>query len=283
MYNSIPMLIIFAAIVVLVIVVARRLPDIAAINTASIPEARAAATKRRLLRHRLERKVWNALSAVWQTTSRTRAVVVAKAARAHEHLLMLERRYRTKAVKFTPPPALPLGQHVSATSPPSSAEPTAEQTLLKKAYASLENNNYDESERQYLEVIRQDHRSAAAYRGLGVIYHKKRQFHEARQALEYALRLAEEAATYAALGYLCVDEGKLQEAEDHYKEAVKLDSQADYLDQLIEVCILVGDKRVAQSTLVRLREVAPTYSHLDDLGKRVAALSLRRKSGREKR
>ena len=53
MFNTLPVLIIFLAVAVIIIIVVRRLPEITAINVDTIPEARAADVKRQLLIQRL--------------------------------------------------------------------------------------------------------------------------------------------------------------------------------------------------------------------------------------
>jgi tetratricopeptide (TPR) repeat protein len=264
LFNVVPVLLIFAAVAVIVTVVARRLPEIAAINTETIPEARAAEVKRQLLIERLQRKLKALLAVAWAKTASSRQAVRTTAARLYATLAALEERYRR-----------PISAAPTASRTPTPADPVGR--LLAEAAQAREAGQRDEAERRYLEVIRLDRRNVSAYRGLGRLYSEQGQYGEAREALAFALRLQEEASTYDALGEICRQAGDITAALDAWQAAVKLEpTNADYLDRLLEVAILGEHKRLATSTLSRLSAVDPDRASLGELRARVAALPVRR-------
>lgn len=264
MNNIFPVLLLFGAIMVIIIIIARRLPDITAINTDTIPEARTAATKRRLLLERLDRKMRSSTAAAWQSTANIRSSIKNKAHGVYKKLVVLEQKYRQGAAS---------GEEEPATTRDLASEISE---LMRSAVYDQAALRYGSAENKYLEIIKLDHQNIDAYRGLGIIYSEQKLFNEAHEALGYALRLKPEAANYAALGALYIRENKLDDAFTAYEKAVTLEPNTDYLDRLVEVCILLENKRVAKIALMRLQEIDPEYSRLNSLKTRVAAMGPKR-------
>ena len=66
-FNVAPVLLIFFALGVIVVIVLRRLPEITAINTDTMLEAKSAEVKRQLLVKRLDRKVRDIFNYFWRS------------------------------------------------------------------------------------------------------------------------------------------------------------------------------------------------------------------------
>lgn len=288
LFDIVPILLIFGAAMIIVVVVGRRLPDIASINVETLPEAQAAAKKRQLLIQRLERNVRSATSRMWQSTAPLRGAVRGRAGSFYDRLLVLEDAYR---------PAKRSRQPVNV--------------LLADAERERLQGNDEVAEKLYLEVIAADHHNGRAYRGLGVLYHQKGQYEEARQALQHATKInPNDAGSYAELARIATAQGKLADARHAYEEAVRLrPRQVQYyidlgdvtlamgdakaaveafaaaadlesanprcLDRLLEASILVGRKKLAVGTLKRLAEVNPDNRKLADFAARVEAIPVR--------
>ncbi len=296
LFDVIPVLLIFLAVVVIAAIVLRRLPDISTLNIETIAEAQNATAKRQLLAERLGRKLTSAASQAWQSTSTARQTVAAQAQKYYDQLLEWEKR--TKAAKASKEP-LPLGDRAVA-------------TLLADAERAREENR-DDAEAMYLEVIRMDHRNASAYFGLGLFYAAHEQHEEARQALEYAARIDKKNPEFfAKLAEVATIDGRHADALGAFSKAAALDPMnieypigigdaalalEDYaqavsafeaavalepsnprcLDRLLEACILLGNKRLATTTLKRLEEVNPENHKLLEFQKRIAAMPSRSK------
>lgn len=290
LYDALPVLLIFVAVVIIVAVILRRLPDIATINVETIPEAQSAAAKRQLLVQRLERKFRALAKQTWEGSASRREAIRSLVGDMYGRLLEWEKKNKKPSKVLSSPGAV--------------------ESVLAEAEQAREAER-DEAEELYLEVIRLDHRNAKAYLGLGLLYRSYELYEEARQALEYAVRIDRaNVEAFAALGKLSEEEGKYVDARAAYEQAIALDpeniefhialgdiallskdaegalsafesaaalepSNPRCLDRLLEACILVGNKRLATSTLKRLSEVNPENNKLVDFRTRVAALPSR--------
>lgn len=298
LFDVLPVLLIFIAIVVIVAIVLRRLPDIATMNIETIAEAQSAATKRQLLVQRLERKLAALAKRGWEHTAKSRQSLKNRLTDSYQKLLEWEKKNRREEKPSAP------------------VEDQTIESLLARAEQAREADE-DEAEKLYLETIRLDHRNAKAYYGLGLLYWAGEQYEEARQALEYALRLDKDnPEIYATMAKLAVDDGRLVDARESYEKAAILDPEnTEYpiglgdvaislkdgesavsafeaavalepmnprcLDRLLEASILVGNKRLATATLKQFAEVNPENKKLVDFESRVAALPMRqRKNGK---
>ncbi len=294
LFDIIPVLLIFVAVVIIAAIVLRRLPDISTLKIETIAEAQTAAAKRQLLAQRLGRKITSAATALWQRTSSERATIGAKAQTYYNQLLEWEKK--TKAAKKV---EVPLGDR-------------AVTTLLADAERAR-GQDRDEAEAMYLEVIRMDHRNAPAYYGLGLYYAAHNQREEAKQALAYAARIDKKnPEVFLALGRINTEAGHYSEALEAFAKAAALDpanieypigvgdaamATEDYeqaatafeaavalepanprcLDRLLEASILLGNKRLASATLKRLSEVNPENQKLLEFQKRILGISSRTK------
>lgn len=177
--------------------------------------------------------------------------------------------------------------------------------LLSEAQRLARGDNWKQAEGKYIEIIKVDQKNTDAYQGLAKIYLENNRPAEARQILEFLLKLgAEDADTFINLANLSWEENNLEEAKIYYLKALSLDGSKvvarvnlglvfgelgdkeaamqqfqaafelepknpRYLDLLIESGIQVGDKDLAKKALQNLREVNPENKKLDDFKKRI--------------
>jgi tetratricopeptide (TPR) repeat protein len=289
LYNLVPVIIFFIALAGIVGVFLRRLPDIATIKVNTIAEAKTATTKRQILLQRLKRRILAASRGFWTRTSASRDLGRAWLIRLSQQLTEFEKSRRAK----NPAPAKELSTITD---------------MLLHAGNLKEQNNLAEAEKIYLEVIRNDHRNAEAYFGLGLVYEAMDDRTEARQAFEYAGRLNKmDAGVWAAFGRVSLEDSRYDEARGALEKALSIDpdlvevgvmlgdigmlekdfgralqafasvvekepSNPRYLDRLLEACILAGEKRLATETLRRLTEVNPENQKLLDFRERIAKM-----------
>lgn len=177
--------------------------------------------------------------------------------------------------------------------------------LLEEARRSSKGDNWKQAEGKYIEVIKIDSKNKDAYRGLAQLYLDNNKNAEARQILEFLLKLgAEDAETYINFANLAWEEDSLDEAKIYYLKALSLDgskviarvnlglvfselgdkesamqqfraafelepNNPRYLDLLLESSIKVGDKDLARKALQNLKEVNPENQKIDDFKKRI--------------
>lgn len=267
LFNVLPVLLIFAAIAIIIIIIVRRLPEITAINTDTIPEARAAEVKRQLLVQRLDRKLRHGLKFAWESTTTWRSSVKEKTIVLYQQLCALEDRYRKT-------PGAPAGEQPSVSLSPS--DPAGQ--LVCRADQERKAGRWPEAEELYLEAIRLDHHCVDAYLGLGLLYRAQRQYREAMEALSYAKKLREDITTTVAFGEACLEAGRAADACNAFEAAVKSEPLNEhYLDRLLEAAILLGKKRFAAEILEKLVGLNKDHPKLVEFKQRIAAISSKKR------
>ena len=292
LFNILPVIIFFVCFVIIIGLALRRLPDIATIKVDTIAEAKAAATKRQLLIERLRRKAVSVISQFWKATLHSRLVIKAWLIKFGKLLTELEKTYRPRRLSST-----------------AGLDPVSE--MLRQADKLRQAEAYKDAEKIYLEVIRNDHRNANAYLGLGLMYEAMEDHGQAKQSLEYASRLdRDNPQIFIALARVAEEQGRYSEARSAWAEVIALEPQVAehrvalgdaaimdkdfnsakmsfqsaveleplnprYLDRLLEACILAEDKNMAVEALRRLSEVNPENQKLVEFRQRVAVLSRR--------
>lgn len=269
LFNVLPVLLIFTALGVIIVVVLRRLPEITSINTETIPEVRVADVKRQLLARRLERKMRYAMMAVWESTAALRSGAKEKAILYYQKLSKLEEHHRHSATTK-------VNDVVGTDS--SSPTPTDQPSqLVRDANSERQAGRLSEAERLYLEAVRLDPRRVDAYLGLGLIYRVQRQYKEAIEALIYAKKLSHDNPSIAVtLGEVYIEAGRPRKALPILRVVLKTEPTNEHcLDRLLEAAILLGEKKLALATLSTLTEISREYPKLVSFKQRIAAIPSR--------
>ncbi len=177
--------------------------------------------------------------------------------------------------------------------------------LLDEAQRLTKGGNWKQAEGKYIEVIKVDNKNIPAYQGLVRLYLDNDKNAEARQIMEFLLKLGvEDAETYINFANLAWEEESLDEAKIYYLKALSLDGSKviarvnlgmvfgelgdkeaamqqfravfelepknpRYLDLLLESSIQIGDKDLARKALQNLKEVNPENQKIDDFKKRI--------------
>lgn len=180
--------------------------------------------------------------------------------------------------------------------------------LLVEAEALTAKELYDDAERKYIAAIALDPKSVVAYEGLGELYFTKKDYDAARATYAHIVKLNERsAAAHARLGAIASASGNLQEAEQDYAKAAELGSDLvsshidlgvvhqtmekheaalenflkarglepknpRVLDLLLATAIILGNRPLAEETLITLTETNPENQKLEELHARVAAM-----------
>ena len=179
---------------------------------------------------------------------------------------------------------------------------------MKKAQIAFEQDKLDIAENTYISAIRLDQKNNEAYKGLIDVYLKQDQLKEAKETCQFLLqihpdddtahvRMAEIAdkmgdkhiaisslkkaieindalaERHFLLSIHLQDEGEIKEA---LAAAVRtVDREPDnprYLDNMIELAIMVGDKKLSERSYDQLRLVNPQNSKLESFKQKISAL-----------
>lgn len=260
-----------ASLIGMAVVVARRLPQLRLLDTATIPQQQEAQVKKQIMMSRLERKAAAVAGRLQRLLRPVASQVKTGAGRLYRKVLELEEELRT-------PPA------------DAGAEPAvATERLLQAAEDLVREGRYVEAEEKYIAVVERDHLNLAAYRGLGALYLKRREYRLAEEAYRYVLKLLKSkkfaslnpdldldhllATAYAELASVIEARDGLAAAGVHYRKAAVLEpNNPRHLDVVLKISILGKDKTQAQAALRQLRAADPENAKLAALQAEVDAL-----------
>jgi tetratricopeptide (TPR) repeat protein len=146
--------------------------------------------------------------------------------------------------------------------------------LITEAGNFVRNASYDMAEKYYLEALSLDFKNIDVYDGLAWLYVERKQYKEAREALEFILKLNPNYSdAYYGLAEIAKREERIDEAVEFAKKAVELSSSnPKYLDFLIEMCIMAGRADLAKSALEQLKLVNPENNKIGDFEARIKEL-----------
>jgi tetratricopeptide (TPR) repeat protein len=164
------------------------------------------------------------------------------------------------------------------------------EALLAEAEDFIKLDRLDAAEKKYIEIIGLDSNNFTAFRELGDVYYRQQNFNEAKQTLEYALRLRHKITTLknvlqpnfkdlelSQVNYLLALIGEatndLTKATMHLKKALKIEkNNPRYLDKLIEISIIKKDKISALEAFDHLKKSNPENQKLDQFKQRIGEL-----------
>lgn len=180
---------------------------------------------------------------------------------------------------------------------------------LQEAQRALAADKIPEAEKILLQVVAIDPHNFGAYRGLGEVYRRQKNYDQAKEVFEFLLKLNDRdplaylgladiaeatgdlltaskqfhqaldldtgnVSTYLALAKTYQAMGQMAEAQDILLQALALEPKnVVLLDFLIEISIILQDKAGALSAWERLRETNPDNQKLIELRDQIKELS----------
>jgi Flp pilus assembly protein TadD len=284
------------AILSFFIVLARRFPQAAMLDVDTIAAERQKLMKDKLVTARLARGAKAVGARVGATFAPVGKVVSSGAKNMYDRVLSLEKKYQE--------------ERRTLTKPLKEDERVVVAKLVTDAQDLLDEGRYGEAEQAFIKVVAQDARNVSAYKGLARIYLETKQFDQAKETVDFLLKLkpgdAESFAMRSEIAYsrgdLHVAEEEMQKAMDANAEQVNYivdlaqilyeekkfceaasrmrmalerdENNPKYLDFLVDASILCPDKAGAEKSLERLRAVNPENQKIGEFLKRVGGMQL---------
>lgn len=278
-------------LIALIVVVIRHFPEIASIEVDKLPEEKQQKTKNTMAEQRLKRKVKDVVGGMSRHTKPIISLLKAMTDHWQEKVKELEKKYKA--------------EHVYSKSVTQSGQESLRQkivSLVKQARVEFSQDNPERAEELYIEVIQLDPKSIDAFTGLGEVYLAQKKFSEAVEIYHYILKmlkdkdmaaehlaswspssvdreekervvLSEEAKVYMQLSEVYLAQGKTEAARSELEKSVKLEPRhPKYLDALIELCIVMGDKVRAQELFFVFQETNPDNKKLKEIKERIDKL-----------
>lgn len=138
---------------------------------------------------------------------------------------------------------------------------------LVEARQLINSEEYQKAEDKLIDCLSFDEHNIEAYKLLVDLYRARKQYDEAKETLEYLLRLTHEAdpSVYFSLADIAKERGNLKQAEDDYLRSISL-SEDNYLYflNLAEVYLELDDKEKALQTAQRAYILAPNNPKILD-------------------
>lgn len=159
---------------------------------------------------------------------------------------------------------------------------------LVAAEKMVTDGDYDEAEKKYITIISKDSKNIQAFKDLGGLYLERKKFVEASETLKHAAKLAEKALRdnpedgslknqLAEMYFSLADCGRelnnSAQAMNFLNDALSIyPLNPRYLDMKLEISIISGDKKTAESTLAQLKGVNPENGKIADFRERIESI-----------
>lgn len=203
-------IVIFACLALIGYIVFSKFPKISLVDTEKAPALKQAEVKRRILEERFSRHIKTGAQKAVLGLAPLFGKLAGLVKNWYRRLLELEEWYRHKALKSSFKDKVGMESYTGQ--------------LLAKADEETEEENFEDAERKYLEVLKLDDKSVEAYKGLGNLYFQKKDFEHAREIYEFLLKLNhEDPAVFRHLGEIASEKGDLKSAEEKYYRSLELD------------------------------------------------------------
>lgn len=280
-------------------IIVRKFPQLINLDINNLPAEKILKTKKQIIGKRIENKgailkekiirFLQPLKKYWENVQSRFRIYVSKVQRLWRHEQVARKRGQLKG------------------NPEERAEELEQ--LIHEAEGYLAANDYEQAENIFISAISIDPKNAVAYRGLADTYLAKNELEEARQTYRFLTRLEpDDDSVLVKLAEIAESQGDPEEAIEYYqkaalindsfsprfyhladlllkvghpevakeaaRQAVELEPQnPKYLDLLIEIAIICGDKAAALKGLEELRLVNPDNQKLDGFKERISKIS----------
>lgn len=244
------------SVLVLIAVIFRKLPQIKVVDPSTSREAKARERKRAILEDRLSRQAAEQAAVVKKAAMPVFHAVRDAFRRIAGKLTAIERRYEERQKKGS-------ARAIDA---------SELKRMVEEAQKLVDDERYDAAEKILIEVLSIDPKNAPAYERIARLYLQTKNFDNAREALQFLVKLSpKDASVQAALGELAELEGKSDDAYKYYEKAKALSpNNPKYLDFFITAAAEVGDVLEATRALDHLREVNPDNQKISVLDALIA-------------
>lgn len=262
----------------------KRLPDLRALDTSSIPEEKQEATRTKILEAKFSRTSAEMSKKIGAAVTPFRESFVSRFRELKDKVSRLEETYKSEAAKK------------KQKRPPTINE------LFVLAKDLIDRDDFPGGEKALIEIISRDNKNVAAYEMLGDLYFDNRSYDQAEEIYKYLLKLytlknkkskkqldalnlssdemqqletdfladldidPKVATYYDDLGELYEATGKVDKGLEAYLKATAIEpSNPKYLNRLIDFSIKAGDKTLAKKTFNRLKQINPENAKLGEL------------------
>ena len=254
--NWILILLAVLSIVVMGVVIYRKLPQIRVIDVASIPRERERRVKEQLILAKLQRTGGARIQGVARASTEAMKTVSRYGRRAVQKLYRLEQYYQRLRRTASE------GTH-------SYNEDMIKQRL-EEAAKLIDQDESIPAEKIFIDVISHNPKSVDAYEALGNMYLQSGQLDQARETLQFTLRISpDDASVNVSLAEIEIKQGHVKQALTYLRKAIeKRPKNPRYLDFFIESALTTGSLKDARKGILTLKEVNPDNQKIEEFERR---------------
>ncbi len=230
----------------------RKSPNLASININNLPEIKAERQKQIILQGRLYRSAKSLSARFKKILEPIQDQINLNFKNYYQRLRSFEHELKRKGEKQLSE-AVDKSQTIDS--------------FLVEAKQLINSEEYQKAEDKLIDGLSLDTHNVEAYKLLVDLYRARKQFDEAKETLEYLLRLTHEAdsSVYFSLADIAKERGNLKQAEDDYLRSISLsDDNYLYFLSLAEVYLELDDKEKALQTAQRAYILAPNNPKILD-------------------
>lgn len=291
MLNIILIIIIAISLGIIIFITIKKFSKIALIDLANSPQARQGEIKRQIIEEKLKRNFSLATKNLKTLTKPLLQGLVNYLNHSFKKLIDLEEEYRFRILNLRLKDKIFKDQRINK--------------LFNEAESLKQQEKYEPAEKKLIEILKIDSYSLNAYKGLSELYWLQKDYEQAKETLEYALKLSNnDDNLYRQRARISSVKGDLKKAEADYLQSINLNNQNSinyyelgniylqledypkalemakksvsleennpkYVDFLLEICLLIKDKVLAQDTWEKLRQVNPENKKLNEFKERI--------------
>lgn len=252
----IPLILIALGTISVVLLLVKKMPQLRVINVDSIPKERTRKIKEQIILQKFQRASGEKLKGVSAIAVMIGRTVSRSGRRVVQRLYSLEQYYQKVKRSASE------GQHAY--------DAEVIHRLVEEAETLRQKDELIPAEKIFIDIISHNPKSVDAYEGLGNLYLANNQFDQARETLQFSLRLApNDASVLVSLAQLEMKLDQPKSALVHLKKAIqKRPKNPKYLDLFIEVSLKAGSLKDVQEGIKRLKEVNPGNQKIQDFEER---------------
>lgn len=297
-YTAFPFAIMLLSLGTIGVIVIRKFPQIALLDVENIPEVKEGKKKNEFLRKRtedhvlrLKQKRSTQLAPFFDFLKRFQTAFRRYVSRIERRLV---EEHRPSRQVSTPEDLQERQQHIRA--------------LLNEGHFAISASDYTTAEKSFISAIRLDSKNSDAYQGLADVYDRQGQREEAKQTYQFLFQLhPTDDRILVKLAELAEAQHELEEAVEYYQQAVLMNDHLSarfaklaellaelkqgetaleamhqaldlepqnpkYLDMMVEISIMVGNKESASKAFQALRMANPENQKLPIFKERIAKI-----------
>src|SRR6056297_511853 len=246
MYNIIPLLLILVCLLVIIIVIARKFSLLSNLDIDNIPQEKEGRFKEKIAGNRIKKGIFSQTGKIGNKTGVIFKKISHWGRNCYNRLSSLKKTYEQEL----------------------RSREEKKDNRLEILWEEVENlnskENFEEMENKLIEIIGLDSKNSFAFEKLGNLYFENKRYDEAKETYEYLLNLLGEgeedrqAKVYFYLAWTDTEREKYVEAFSNIKKALSISPHNPrYLDIMVEIAIMLKDKKGAREYLETLKEVNP--------------------------